>query len=442
MALAILPSGLAAFPAGDPTVEGGAFSSGSPRVKRVLLLQGPAGPFFSDLRSELEAQGYYVQRVLFNGGDKLFSRTKRSIRFSGTEEDWREWLHWKFTISPPNILVLFGSMRRIHSIARQVSDSFGIPVISLEEGYLRSGYITCEVGGNNRFSPRCNWRPRRISHLRPMSYSPVRTSAWCQGYWSFIYYSARNLFSTKEDELLFHRKREPSLRMAFGWAAHSALNWARQLGERHILRRLLKRYAGRFFLVPLQVPFDSQLQFAARGWTSDALIEEALQSLKTASQDKVLMFKMHPLDREGRKVGRTIMKRAQELDLAERVFLIHTGKIGRITKKAAGMMVINSTSALSALRHRTPVLVLGDAIFRHPEVVTVGETRDDIARFMLAPSVRPSATVREFLDMVRLTALVPGDFYTARGRRVAVLGVVQKVAQVLKARLNYVKAAE
>lgn len=53
-----------------------------PRQK-ILLLQGPVGPFFAELQIALDAAGFAVKRVLFNSGDKLFDHGRNSVRFTG-----------------------------------------------------------------------------------------------------------------------------------------------------------------------------------------------------------------------------------------------------------------------------------------------------------------------------------------------------------------------
>src|SRR5207253_3330067 len=47
------------------------------RGKRVLLLQGPVGPFFRRLAARLRAAGAEVHKVNFNGGDGLRSEERR-----------------------------------------------------------------------------------------------------------------------------------------------------------------------------------------------------------------------------------------------------------------------------------------------------------------------------------------------------------------------------
>ena len=112
-----------------------------PSRKRALVLQGPAGPFFMELQAELYERGFQVKRVLFNSADRLFNRRGESVRFSGSESDWETWLRFELSQNRPSLIILFGSMRPAHKIARRLAESFQIPVVSLEEGYVRAGHL-------------------------------------------------------------------------------------------------------------------------------------------------------------------------------------------------------------------------------------------------------------------------------------------------------------
>ena len=122
------------------------------RGSKILLLQGPAGPFFRHLQREFEANGYAVKRILFHRADQLFAaadKTTRnynpynhSYRFTGNYSAWKQWLNIELSSNRPDSIVLFGSNRPAHAIARQIAHDLDINVTSLEEGYLRAGYIT------------------------------------------------------------------------------------------------------------------------------------------------------------------------------------------------------------------------------------------------------------------------------------------------------------
>src|SRR5262245_32306763 len=59
--------------------------------RRVLILQGPMGPFFARLAAFLEQHGQIVSKVNFNGGDAWFY-PRGALAFDGTLEQWPAWL--------------------------------------------------------------------------------------------------------------------------------------------------------------------------------------------------------------------------------------------------------------------------------------------------------------------------------------------------------------
>jgi capsular polysaccharide export protein len=93
------------------------------------------------------------------------------------------------------------------------------------------------------------------------------------------------------------------------------------------------------------------------------------------------------------------------------------------------MIVINSTSAFSALHQNIPVLVLGDAIYRHARLVTLGENSADIRAFLNVRTAASKDDIVAFFDAVRTSALLPGDFYCGSGRQCAARAITSKIDQ-------------
>jgi len=407
---------------------------------KVLLLQGPVGPFFSHLHKALLAQGVSVHRVAFNPADRLFAGGNGCTRFSGSKVAWETWLHFELFCNRPDTIVLFGSNRPAHRIARRVAALFGVRVLCLEEGYLRSGYITCEDGGNNQSSPMVHWMPRADSRPAGEGPAPIDDSYPAMGIWGALYYLIRDIFSGQMDEVLFHRPRERSWSLACGWVAHGVTRVGTRLAERTALMRLKR--ASEYILVPLQVPTDSQMGVAARGWTSHRLVDACLAALARTPSGQKLVFKLHPLDRGGMRLKRHILQRAAQQGLEGRVEALHSGRIGELSSHATGMIVINSTSAFSALHHEVPVLVLGEAVFRHESIVTLGDRERDIDNFFKVRRAKQRDEIELFLADLQTTSLIPGDFYLSSGIRIGVAGVVARLNRERASNSSQSKAAE
>jgi len=399
---------------------------------RILLLQGPVGPFFKELQGRLRSHGWDAQHVTFNAGDRFFANRKEVVRFSGTLDEWETWLRFELTQKPPEAIILFGSNRPAHQIARRIAKLFDVDVISLEEGYLRSGYLSCEWGGNNHHSPLTHWEVT----CPPICYTPgvapaveaQRSSFPKMSCWGAVYYLVRDLASKVSDEHLFHKPRERVLSLAWSWGVHMLRRVIARATEFPI-RRFLNRKRN-YILVPLQVSSDSQLQLAARGWSTTRLIDASLKALLVSGKNQHIVFKLHPLERQSAAIKRLILQKAKQFRLdRRRISILHSGRMGDLTQKASGMLVINSTSAFSALHHDIPIMVLGEAVFRHDDVVTLGETEADIEAFFSLRHARSQIFVNAFMSELKVQSLIPGDFYASKGRKVAFAGIIGKLQQ-------------
>jgi capsular polysaccharide export protein len=406
----------------------------APSCRRsVLLLQGPVGPFFSELEGTLRAAGHLVQRVAFNPGDNLFSsRVHRPKRVSLNLNEWESWLRFELSCRSYDCFILFGSSRPAHKMARQIAHHFNIKVLSLEEGYLRSGYVTVELDGNNQHSRLTSWRSQNHQSIDAGSVpSPMAMSSSfiAMSVWGAIYYLARGVFSTASDEHLFHRPSERVVPLAWNWCSHMARRGVARITE-FPTQRHLRRKPG-YILVPLQVSSDSQIQLAARGWTAQQLVDACLNSLAKSDANQRVVFKLHPLECKNALITRLIHRKAKSLGLrAERFAVLNSGRIGELTAHSSGMVVINSTSGFSALHHNKPLLVLGDAVFRHDEIATTGNSEEDIRIFFQHRQAKASDVIEQFFDTLKSQCLVPGDFYVAAGRKTAVQHIIRKLEQL------------
>ena len=221
-------------------------SIGQSDPKKILILQGPVGPFFKELHNGFSDRGFRVRRVVFNPADCLFSNPNEYFRFSGSISDWEIWLSGELSQNTPDVIILFGSMRPAHQSARKLAEHLRIPVISLEEGYLRTGFVTCELGGNNQHSPLCQWHTNRKSDVPAPKALPLKSTFSAMSLWGAVYYLVRDVFSKPPDEALFHRKRESALSLSLSWMQHSV----RRIIARVVEAPKLKRLRHNYLLVP------------------------------------------------------------------------------------------------------------------------------------------------------------------------------------------------
>jgi len=395
------------------------------------MLQGPVGPFFRELSEALIRDGAEVTQLTFNKADFYFTSEKVSLPVTVRKSDFAEniRLHLKTGF---DVIVLFGSERPAHRIARKVATEFGTQVLSFEEGYIRPGSVTLERGGNNASSPISK---ADLSMIEASGSSHAEAANY-RGFWPMIwhganYYFRREIFAT-DREREFHHRDTPIVPEAYFWIR----NVVRKVveGHRHyrISRHIITDFPGDFFLVPLQVPSDSNIRQAANGWTTPKLIHETIRSFaQSAPKTSRLVFKIHPMSRGHSSDHKLIYNLADTFRVGSRTIVLHDGSLGDLTRNSAGMITINSTSGLSAIHHGIPLLTMGKSIYAHPELACLASTEADIDSFWTKRHVAPPALRNAFLSHVRREALLPGDFYASRGRATAVRHARASILQTI-----------
>ena len=405
-----------------------------PRVKsreRALLLQGPVGPFFKQLQNHLEDEGYDVWRVVFNPADHFFSNKRGLLKFYGELSEWEKWFSDFIDGAEIDHVILFGAERPAHRVARSVAAEKGVDLVVLEEGYVRPGYITVERGGNNASSPLAGRLPPPELNYHEQPDFPAEDFRGFRRMCSYggVYYSIRTFCSFGKQKRLFHRHISvwPEL---FSWLRNL---WRRVMGQSAnfaVIQKLLEHHDRAYYLVPLQVCADSQLQTAALGWSSIQLISATLKSFaRSAPAGSRLVFKSHPLGRGHGNHAALIESTARAFGVADRVDVIHTGSLGLLARHAAGMITITSTSGLSAIYPGIPLLVVGAAFYAHPDLVVAGNGNPDFDAFWSCRHVASNEARRAYLKWVGHEALAVGDFYAPHGVRAACQSVLAKLAE-------------
>jgi len=401
-------------------------------AKKVVLLQGPVGPFFRILHRLLDKNGFDVQRILFNAGDRLYASHKNNILFNGDVNQWALWFRSFLLTHQPDCIILFGSERIIHRIARNIAEFKGIHVISLEEGYLRPGYITAEYGANNWLSPIAGKLPPHSAaqHAPSDKSQKAYKSFYSMCRHGLLYYMWSSLLSAREQKQLMHRDICLWQDMK-GWIRNFYLSYRCKKQDRMQIKNLIRHHKRRYFIVPLQVHNDMQMGRAALGWNNERLILETLQSFaKDASQDLRLVFKVHPLERGHSSEAALIRRIAADLGIAERVDVLHTGTLAPLTKRAAGMITINSTSGFSALFHGIPLLVVGDAVYAHDALAVCAKGKPDFSSFWHSSHVADEALRKNYLAWLTEKSLLTGDFYAAKGIDAACQNILKTLLHV------------
>jgi capsular polysaccharide export protein len=384
--------------------------AGALRGKRVLLLQGPVGPFFWRLARELRRAGAEVHKVNFNGGDCLFYPA-RALLWRGPAESWPEHFAALLERLRIDVVLLFGDCRPIHRAARDIAHGRGLSVGAFEEGYVRPNFVTFERFGVNGYSlvPR---RPRFYTALpRPLRApeSEVGNTFWWAALWATVYYLASAILFP-----LFHRYRHHrplTLLEAWPWLRSGWRKLTCAWTERSIMHTLTGRLSRKFFLVPLQLSSDSQVSEHSCFPSVAHFTRHVVSSFaRHAPADVTLVIKHHPLDRGYRDYRRLIRSLAREHGLSGRLLYIHDQHLPTLFDHMRGAVVINSTVGFSALTHGAPLKTLGVAIY-DLEGLTFQGGLDEF--WTAAASFRPdSDLLLRFRSYLIEQTQINGTFYT------------------------------
>ena len=344
--------------------------------KKILLLQGPVGPFFFNLAHDLRKTGAEVFKINLNGGD-LFFYPWGAKNYYGTLRDWPTFLECYIKEKSIDLILLFGDCRPLHRIAHTIAGKCDVEVGVFEEGYVRPNYVTLErfgVNGNSQVLKQTRewWSQETREVPDPMPVLPAFRHAMV---WAMLY----NLFGTLLTPLFGNYQHHRDLHIFDGicWLRSFWKKWLYRISERGIEERLKNELGGRYFLVPLQVGNDAQIHAHSSFNNNIEFIETVIKSFaKYASQDLYLVIKQHPLERGYSHNGPLIEKLAILNGISDRVLYIHDQHLPSLLTHARGVVVINSTVGLSAMHHNCPVIAMGEAIYSMPGLTYQGVLDD------------------------------------------------------------------
>jgi capsular polysaccharide export protein len=378
---------------------------------KILLLQGPFGGFFTVLARELQKRGHEVKKINFNAGDWAFSLGLPSLNYRKGHHHWRDWLRSLIKAWRPDAIILFGDQRPIHRVAVQLARTLAVPVYCFEEGYVRPDYVAFERGGNNASSPvprdpedfLDEPEPEPAEEL-PMHFQRVIWTA-------ILYFTAKSVGRWMFPKYVHHRRR-PLLREAAYWIrCYSRLQQHKDADEK-VLRELTSDNPPPYFLVALQVHDDMQLIRHGLRWRNADFIRETAKSFGAhAAKEDLLVFKVHPMDRGHRDYELRIREVAASLCLEKRTRILQSRPLAPLVRHAKGLVTINSTSGIAAIRNGIPVIALGRAFYGIKGLVQSEATMADLDRFWTNPVPPNKGLARRFIIHLKRHHLIAGSFY-------------------------------
>lgn len=336
--------------------------------KNILLLQGPIGPFFHQLSQFLEKEHEKtVYKVNFNGGDAMhYPPCSRSFQYYGSVDEFETFLLTLIEQYSIDSVVCFGHKRAYHIVAKKLClQREGLNFWAFEEGYLRPHYITFEKWGVNNDSKVPTEASFYTSEHFPIIHEqpplPVASGFWPKFNLAMDYYMGMYFCRDHFPEYQHHRETKVMTYIG-AWLLSFWRSYVCKPKEKWLARQIADGQFGEFFIVPLQVHNDSQVRTFGEGMSVPSFIRAVLASFaKHAPKDHNIILKHHPMDRGFNHYGLFIRKLAKRYGIEGRVQYVLDIPMPIFLRQAKGMVLINSTSGLSALLHGMPVKVLGKA---------------------------------------------------------------------------------
>ena len=396
----VLPDPVSPAP---PLVQGSTrFAPGQSLAgRRFLIVTAPFGPFGRALAELLTAEGASVARMLFNAGDAAYWRRSGAQPYTGDVRRWPARLAKMVQDQGLTDLIVFGEggpynqgvlsqatklkalaeERRVRarnevtantsspqaastcgaSASGAASGGHPLRIWVLENGYFRPDWITVEENGVNASSglPR-----ERTAYDPPIpEMLPTRPVGKILPHHVInisLYHAAQPLGRLVFRRYVYPYTQSPWLQFVGHVRRYLQLAFrSRTESDAQVIRA-----RGPFFLACLQREGDAQLLRYSHYADNTAFLAEVLSSFaKHAPSETRLVIKNHPLDPGLVDLARMTHVLAVERGIADRVDFIDGGNLAALCRASNGMVVNNSSAALSALGFSTPVKVLGEAFF-------------------------------------------------------------------------------
>lgn len=386
--------------------------------RQFLFLQGPHGPFFSELAGLLRTAGHGIHRIGFNAGDRHFwAHGADYTPFTGQPDDWPAFLKRVLDGRGVTDIVLYADTRARHAVARAEAARRGIPVHCFEEGYLRPFWVTYErggVNGNSRLMGMSVPQMRAMLSDREveLTEAPPLWGALRQHMALGAIYHWHVLFRNRAySGYRTHR----SVPVAREWWLHvrrlALMPW--HAAERRRETRRLFRSGMNYHLVLLQLAHDASFRDHSDFRDIGEFIDLTCAGFaRGAPRLHRLVFKTHPLEDGREPLDRLVAAAAARHGIPDRVQVIRGGKLGALLDDAVSVVTVNSTAGQQALWRGLPLKAFGRSVYAKPEFVSL----QPVDEFFANPRPPDADAYRVYRQFLLATSQVPGSFYTADGR--------------------------
>jgi capsular polysaccharide export protein len=316
--------------------------------------------------------------------------------------------------------MLHGEQRPYHIVAADEARTRGIGVFVTDLGYVRPDWLTLEQGGLTGQShfPRDPEAIRAFAEefpepdLEPRFAAPFRLLAACDVVYNAAMVLGRPFYPHYRRHGIYHPFAEYA-----GWA----WNAPRRLLTRHATVAAKTRLAAEpegYFLYPLQLATDFQLRTHSPFTDAREALRTVLDSFAESGGRRRLVVIGHPLDEGLINWRRIILDRR-----CDRILFLDGGVTNALLANAAGVVTVNSTVGLTALRLGVPVKALGSAIYDVPGLIHMG----DLAGFWPDPRPPDHDFVAMFLRAVIGATQVKGGYHARAAQKHAIPVFAQRL---------------
>lgn len=389
--------------------------------RSFLIVTAPFGPFGRILTEALEDMGARVTRVLLNAGDELYWRRSGGLKFKERASDWED--RFLALVSDYTDVIIFGEGGPYNQAAIRNAQRYQARLWVLENGYFRPDWITVERNGVNASSNLP--RDRQAYDIPAPELPDVRPVGRILPY-HVLNISLHHLIQLP-GRWMYPRFKAPytqapwlqcagHIRRYFGLAFQS-----RARTDAGIIAR-----RGPFFLICLQRDGDAQLLRYSAYPDNAAFLAQVMRSFAAhAPAEARLVVKNHPLDPGLTDLEQITRGLAIEHGLGERVDFIDGGNMAQLCRLSRGMVVNNSSAALSALGFRTPVKVLGQAFFDFAGLTD----QKPLDRFWGRPTAPDPALFTRFRAHVIDRCQINGNYHEPRAMRSTAEALARRFAE-------------
>jgi capsular polysaccharide export protein len=385
--------------------------------RSFLFLQGPLCSFFDRLGRALIARGHHVHRVNLNLGDQLFWHLP-AVHFRGRFDEWRAFIAGEMEARGVTDLILLGDRRPHHVVAAEEARARGIAVICTDLGYVRPDWLTFEYDGMSTFSrlPRDPAAIKKLAEilpvpdLEPRFSTPFPLMAAFDIAYNFAEVLGRPLYPHYRRHAIFHPFAEYA-----GWGVAMMRRALRRRAMTEAKDRLAAA-AGSYFLFPLQLATDFQIRAHSPYRDARDAVREVITSFARSGVEQRLVLVIHPLDNGLMRWRAFAMAEARAQNITDRVIVLDGGTPLTLMAGAAGIVTVNSTVGITALRLGVPLKVLGNAVFNMPGLAA----QQPLHAFWHDPLPPDPKLVEDFVRVLVGTTQLRGGYFERESQQHAV----------------------